>query len=328
MMKRYNIPIFIPHEGCPNDCVFCNQKKITGVETSVTPEAAAEIIETHLSFLPKEAEIEAAFFGGSFTGLSLSKQEEFLQVAARYKSRISGIRMSTRPDYISDEVLRLSKHYGVRTIELGLQSSDDEVLRLNGRGHSFSDTVSAAEKIKSFGINLGLQMMVGMYGSDIHKDIKTAEQVRELMPDCVRIYPTVVLKDTELERLYKSGRYQPYTIEEAVEVCADILTLMRRNNIKVIRMGLHATEDLTKEAELVAGPFHPAFGELTESRIRRRRIEKEILADNIRERELVISVPPGEVSKVIGHKKCNSRYFYEKYGVVLRCIQEEKTNFK
>lgn len=324
MTKRYNIPIFIPHEGCPNDCVFCNQKKITGLETSVTPSMAAQVIEKHLDFLPDDAVIEAAFFGGSFTGLSLEKQEAFLQTAAAYHGRIAGIRMSTRPDYISDDVLVLAKRYGVTMIELGLQSADDRVLQLNGRGHGFVDTKLAVEKIRAYGIGVGLQMMLGMYGSTPEKDMQTATCVIGLSPDCVRIYPTVVLKDTRLEALYRSGEYTPYTLEQAVGITADILQCMRNLKIPVIRMGLHASEELQSTGDLVAGPFHPAFGELVESRLWRRKIEKEILEKGITKGELIIAVRPDEVSKVVGHRKINRQYFYEKYGIILRCIQEQK----
>lgn len=289
----------------------------------MTPAQAGKIIEEYLDFLPADGEIEAAFFGGSFTGLTLEKQEAFLQTAAAYRGRISGIRMSTRPDYINDDVLTLAKCYGVTTIELGLQSADDTVLFLNGRGHRFADTESAAAKIHAYGIKLGLQMMVGMYGSTREKDMDTARHMLALSPDCVRIYPTVVLRNTALETLYQTGKYQPYTLEQAIEVSAEILLLMHKENIPVIRLGLHASEELQSAGDLVAGPFHPAFGELTESFLWRRKLEKKVQEQGIRNQIWTVAVPAREISKVIGHKKINQKYLFDKYGITLRCVQAE-----
>ncbi len=322
-MKKYNIPIFIPHEGCPNDCVFCNQKKITGVQTSVTAEKIKSIIEEYLEFLPKENRyIEVAFFGGSFTGLDLKVQEEFLKTAYKYKDNIDGVRMSTRPDYINDEVLRLAEKYNVRTIELGVQSSDDKVLLLNERGHTFADTIKASELIRNSKISLGLQMMIGMYASTPEKDIKTAKDMVKLKPSCVRVYPTLTLSGTKLEKLYRSGDYIPYDMDTAIVVTDKVMTVFENKGIDIIRVGLHSDESLTEENNIIAGPYHPAFRELVLGKRHRDKIEREILKNNLSNCEYTVFAPKNKTSEVIGHKRCNAIYFKEKYNIDLRIKQK------
>lgn len=314
-MRKYNLPIFIPHRGCPHDCVFCNQRKITGVETEVTPKDVREKIELFLSTVNLEdASVEVAFFGGSFTGLEPATQEAFLSVAAEFYPAVSGIRVSTRPDYITEDILDLLKRYGVTTIELGVQSSDDEVLKMNNRGHSFDDVKRASKLIKAYGISLGHQMMLGMYGSDEAKDIKTVGDIIEMKPSCVRIYPVITLKDTALEKYYNAGEYTPYTLEQAAEICCGAVKLFRENDIDVIRMGLHASEDL-EDNNAVAGPYHPAFGEIVESLIYREKIEKAIVPG---EKVCEFRCPERDISKAVGHKQMNKKYIREKYGVKLK----------
>lgn len=314
-MKKYNIPIFIPHEGCPHACVFCNQKKITGVETSVTTYDAEKIIEEYLSFLPKDRYVEVAFFGGSFTGLSLKMQEEFLKSANKYKNEIDGIRMSTRPDYINEDVLSLAQKYNVKTIELGLQSADNDVLRLNEREHIFEDTQKAAQMIKNKGIALGLQMMIGMYGSTPEKDIITARETAALMPECVRIYPTLTLKGTRLETLFNEGKYQPYDLNTAIETCDKVMEIFEDKGINIIRVGLHSDESLLSDGNIVAGPYHESFKELVLGYRWRKKIEKEIIEQNIRNTEYKVIADSKEVSVIYGHKRCNAEYFKTKFGV-------------
>ncbi len=320
--KKFNIPLFIPHEGCGHDCVFCNQRKITGFQTSVTPERAGTEISKILATIKNpDCDIEIAFFGGSFTGLSLELQRRFFETAVSFRdNRIRGIRLSTRPDYINKNVLDQCEEFGVRTIELGVQSASDRVLELNRRGHTFERVKEASALIKERGIDLGLQMMVGMYGSDKETDIYTCEKIIELNPSCSRIYPTLVLSGTRLENLYKSGEYSPLTLEEAVETSAEILSRFRENGISVIRVGLYPGEDLRSDGNIVAGPFHSAFGELVENRIYRNKIEAEIIKNGIRDREYEIFAPPSETSKIIGQRGCNREYFKEKYGVRL-CLK-------
>ena len=316
-MRKYNIPIFIPHEGCPHDCLFCNQRKITGVDSSVTPGDAKRRIEEYLSTIPNsDCEIEIAYFGGSFTGLEKGLQREFLEAATSFNDpRITGIRMSTRPDYINTEILDQCAEFGVTAIELGVQTTSDDVLQLNKRGHSFSNVKKASKLIQNYGISLGLQMMLGMYGSDPATDLKTCDDIISLSPSCTRIYPTLVLSGTELESLYNAGEYTPYTIETAAVVAAECLEKFRQNDIDVIRVGLYSSDDLRAEGNIVAGPFHPAFGEITENLLYRRRIEDKIIRQNIKNQTLEILAAPSEVSKIIGQKRCNKLYFKQKYGV-------------
>ncbi len=318
-MRKYNIPVFIPHEGCPNDCVFCNQRKICGLTTSVTPKEAKELIAQQLSYLPtKEREVEVAFFGGSFTGLPYELQEEFYRVADSFRPQIDGIRLSTRPDYIDETTLALAKQWGVTTIELGVQSAVDEVLTKNRRGHTFTQSVAAVQEIRKAGIGVGVQIMTGMYGSDKEKDLYTAQKVASLHPDCARVYPVLVLKDTALAELYQQGRYQPQTLEDAIETAKEVLQIFAAKEIPVIRMGLHIGEELQQEGTVLAGPFHPALGELVESRIRRDWLEETLTQMEEMPKELVVQVPSSEVSKTIGHKRCNASYLKEKYGIKLK----------
>ncbi|MBE7012026.1 MAG: radical SAM protein [Ruminococcaceae bacterium] len=317
-MRKYNLPVFIPHLGCPHDCAFCNQKKITGVESDVTPESVEKKITDFLKTTEKESEIEIAFFGGSFTGIDISLQEEFLLIADKFRDRVCGIRLSTRPDYISDEILDLLVKYGVTEIELGAQSSDDEVLKINRRGHTFSDTVKASGMIKERGIKLGLQMMLGMAGSNEEKDIKTAEDIIALKPDSTRIYPTLVLSGTALEKM----DYEPYSLEEAAEIASRVIELFRENNVKILRIGLHESEEL-RSGSVVKGPYHPAFGEIAESLIWRRKIEKMIEKGGF---DGTVECKPSEVSKIIGHKKMNKLYFYNKHNIMIKPIVKGDNN--
>lgn len=317
-MRTYHIPIFVPHKGCPHDCVFCNQRHITGHTADVTSEDVSKIIESHLVTLEENSYAEAAFFGGSFTGIELSKQNELLEAAYSYvaNSSIKGIRCSTRPDYIDEDILANLKKYAVSCIELGVQSTDSEVLKRSRRGHSFEDVVYASELIKESGIELGLQMMLGLPGDTKDKMIKTAKDLISLEPSCVRIYPTLVVEDTALWNMYQRGDYIPLTLEDTVDILSDIIPMFEKNNIKIIRVGLQTTDDINENT--VKGPYHPAIRELAEGRIIRNIIEKN-LCGNVME----IEAPACRVSQVSGHKRCNKLYFKEKYGVELK-ITEDK----
>ncbi len=322
-MRKYNLPIFIPHRGCPNDCIFCNQRKITGVDTDISPKRVKQMIGNFLDTIDvQNSSVEVAFFGGSFTGLDLTLQEEFLSVANEFFPKINGIRLSTRPDYINDNVLELLKKYNVTTVELGVQSTNDNVLFLNNRGHVFEDVKRASKMIKSAGISLGHQMMLGMYGSNPELDMKTVSDIIELMPECVRIYPVITLKGTKLEMLYMSGEYVPYSLDLTAELTKKAILLFRENNIDVIRVGLHASEDLENE-DVVAGPYHPAFGEICESLILRDIIEEEIIKTNIKSGNFVFKCSKNKVSKAVGHKGMNKLYFKKKYGVDLKILENK-----
>ena len=316
-LQKCNIPIFIPHRGCPNSCAFCNQKKITGVETEVTPLAAKEIIKNSLKTINGEREAEVAFFGGSFTGLDTELQKSFLSVAGEFFPHISGIRLSTRADYINEKIVDMLCDYGVTAVELGVQSTDFDVLSKNLRGHGFETVKKAAELLNKKNIELGLQMMIGMYGSNPEKDIKTAEDIISLNPKTTRIYPTLTLKDTKLEEYYLKGLYVPYTIEQAVEVSKEVYKRFEAAGVTVLRIGLHSSEDL-RDGAIVAGPYHPSFGELVFSRLCRDKIEDNIKQNNLSNCEYKIFADPSEFSKIMGQKRCNANYFKEKYNITLK----------
>ena len=215
-------------QGCPFDCVFCDQRQITGQQNAQSDAEIAGKIEQYLATLPDEnCKIEIGFFGGSFTGLKVTEQQRYLDLAKPWlkSGKISGIRLSTRPDYINDEILKMLKECGVTAIELGVQSMDDEVLRLAGRGHTADDVKKAAGKIKAAGFSLGLQMMTGLPGDSFDKSLKTAEEIVLLGADSTRIYPALVIRNTSLENIYRQGRYKPLTLDEAVDWCSRIVPL-------------------------------------------------------------------------------------------------------
>jgi histone acetyltransferase (RNA polymerase elongator complex component) len=267
--KHQNIALFVPHQGCPQDCVFCNQARITGQkrEERLTEEVVRETIDEQLNTMSTEDTIEIAFFGGSFTGLPRSYQTMMLAVGKEYidQGRVKGIRLSTRPDYITPSILEYLDSYGVTTIELGTQSMIQEVLDRTKRGHTVEQTVKATRLIKEHpSFKLGLQLLPGLPGDTNEYSIYTAQEVAKLQPDFVRIYPTLVIKGTELEWDYALGRYQPLSIEEAVERVASMWLILMKANIPVIRMGLQPSDDLREEGTVIAGPFHSAFRQLVE----------------------------------------------------------------
>lgn len=315
----YIIPIFVPHLGCPHDCVFCNQKRITGLSTDVTEEYVYNTIIDHLNTFPKaNITIEVAFYGGSFTGIDKSIQRRLLSVPLKFKEQgmIHGIRLSTRPDYIDHEILKLLKEYKVDTIELGVQSLNDDVLLKSGRGHNSQQVYMASKLIKDYGFNLGLQMMVGLVGDSREKSIYTAKEFVKLDPYCVRIYPTLVIKDTFLEKMYQKNIYKPLSLEDAVDITTDLLMLFEYNDIDVIRVGLQPTENIALGRDVVAGPFHPSFRQLVESNIMRiilkgslDRIHRDYIQGT-----LVIESNGKNISYIAGQKSSNIDYLKNAYG--------------
>jgi histone acetyltransferase (RNA polymerase elongator complex component) len=263
--RRKVIPIFIPHMGCPNQCVFCDQRHISGSSDCMTPERAMRICDDILhSDSATRYDFECAFYGGSFTGLDMQLMEEYLRIPF---TRGIPIRLSTRPDYISEEILLLLKRYNVRTIELGAQSMDDSVLRRSKRNHTAEQTVDAAGRIRKHGFELGIQTMTGLPGDTDETARTTAERVCALQPDLVRIYPALVLRDTELFGLYQNGAYEPITLDQAVSLSARLLAIYDRAGIRVIRLGLQSGEEISMRpgSKVAAGPYHNAFRQLTES---------------------------------------------------------------
>lgn len=302
-MKHYNIPIFISHFGCPNSCVFCNQKKINGRETDVTMEDLKNTIEMYLETLPKNSKKEVAFFGGTFTGISMKLQEEYLKTAYEYikKGDIAGIRLSTRPDCINDEIVAQLKKYGVTSVELGVQSLDEKVLLATERYYPVSVVEEACKTIKKYGIELGIQLMIGLPQSTDENDYETAVKALSMKPDMVRIYPTLVIKNTKMEKMFLDGEYLPLSLEEAIERTRKIYALLESNNINIIRVGLQPSEDLREDGVVLSGPFHPAFRELVETEIYYDFLKK-IIAE---EKKLDIIANEKDISKIVGIKKAN-----------------------
>lgn len=305
-MKHANIAIFVPHAGCPQQCSFCDQRHISGRQSPPTPLEARNIVEQAAKSLSESAKpAQIAFFGGSFTAMDKAYMASLLESVQEYLDGVnfSGIRISTRPDSIDKGVLNILKKYGVADIELGAQSMSDTVLQANFRGHTEADTINAACQIKEMGFGLGLQMMTGLYRDNTHSTLHTAHRITELTPDYVRIYPTVVLRHTMLEKLFKSGEYKPQTLEEAVAECAELLEFFTGKNIPVIRLGLHDSPDLA--GNIVAGPYHPAFRELCENRVMMRKTRCEIKEKQIPPGKISIMVSPAGVSKMIGQNRSN-----------------------
>ncbi len=307
-MKHSNISIFIPHVGCPHQCSFCDQRTISGAQHLPDGNEVREICSQALAEIKSPENTEIAFFGGSFTAIPRDYMTELLEAAEEFvgEGKFSGIRCSTRPDCIDDEILSLLKQSGVTAIELGAQSMSEKVLELNERGHTSADVVKAAGLIKKYGFELGLQMMTGLYGSSVQTDMETFNKLAELCPAVMRIYPVVILSGTKLAELYKSGEYVPYSFDEAVELCSEILQYADEKGIRVIKCGLHASEFV--EQDMVGGFYHPAFRELCESRIYLRKIEE--LAEGCS--YVHISVPSRDISRAVGHKKSNIEYFRQK----------------
>ncbi len=305
-MSHSNISIFVPHKGCPNDCSFCNQRAISGQVVAATPEDVENAVKIAIEYNVEPKNTEIAFFGGSFTAIERDYMLSLLTAAKHFLELydFAGIRVSTRPDCINDEVLEILKNYGVTAVELGAQSMDDEVLSANRRGHTADDVRNASRLIKKHGFELGLQMMTGLYKSDFEKDEYTAREIIKIKPDTVRVYPTVVLKNTYLGYLQETGEYVAPNAEETAPFCAKLLQRFEENGIKVIKLGLHSSE--TVEGDMLGGAYHPAFRELCEGHIYLEKI-LEKLAEKDKNREYVIYVNKKVLSKAKGQQKRNEK---------------------
>ena len=324
MSRHVNIPIFIPHLGCPNQCVFCNQRTISGVREFDSSDVKRQIDEA-LSTIEPDAEVEIAFFGGSFTGIDRALMESLLATAYEYISsgRVGALRCSTRPDYIDEEVLALLKKYGMKTVELGLQTTSDEVLRLTKRGHDFAAEKRACKMIVDAGLSLVGQMMIGLPGADAASEILTADFIVSSGAGAARIYPTVVFRQTELCDMAERGEYTPLSISEAVVRSANVLEIFDRAGVDVIRIGLAASENLSSDDTYYAGPNHPSLGELIENELYYRKIRK-LLSDTDLSGESAIDilVPRGSLSKAVGQKKINKLRLSEEYPGLELCFKE------
>jgi histone acetyltransferase (RNA polymerase elongator complex component) len=321
-MKHSNISIFIPHIGCPHRCSFCDQRTISGAENIPHGDDVREICEKALAEVKSPENTEIAFFGGSFTAISRAYMTELLEAAYSFvgEGKFKGIRLSTRPDCIDREVLTILKKYGVTSIELGAQSMSNKVLKANQRGHSAENVEKAAKLIREFGFELGLQMMVGLYKSDMADEFETLDKIAAIRPDTVRIYPVVILDGTKLGELYKSGEYSTFSFDEVTEFTAIAMMKFEYEGIKVIKCGLHASEFVKRD--MLGGFYHPAFRELCESNIYRRKMEELIAYETKSGLDFVFAVNSTCISKAMGHKKSNVEYF-KNQGINIKIIGDE-----
>ncbi len=321
--KRRIIPIFVPHLGCPNDCVFCNQRKISG---SLVPAGAAEVraaLESAGALAPCGAEL--AFYGGSFTAIGRERQLELLQAARPWLENgfLEGIRVSTRPDAVDRPALELLASCGVSTVELGAQSMDEAVLAASGRGHGAADTVRAAGLVKEAGMKLILQMMTGLPASSPDSDLETAKKLAALAPDGVRLYPTVIIRGSALYELWRRGLYREHTVAEAVELCARIVPVFRAAGIPVIRLGLNPTEELSG-GEAAGGAYHPALGQLVYSRLYLEKA-RSLLSALPKARRVALGVHPSCVSFMAGHKRENLEALRSEFGLERVAVRGAET---
>ncbi len=317
MSRHINIPVFIPHEGCPNNCVFCNQHTITGVGDKADRDISKEI-DIALSTYEGTAEnAEIAFFGGSFTGIDRALMVKLLDTAYGYvkSGRVSAIRLSTRPDYIDRDILDILAARGVTDIELGLQSMRKSVLDASKRGHTAEDAERACALIKEYGFNLTGQMMLGLPCSDLEDELYTARKITQMKCDCARIYPTVVFEETELCQMARSGIYTPLTVDEAVARGAEVYAELVNSGVKILRIGLQSTEALTSGENVYGGANHSALGELIVGEYYYKLIQKDFdsicKTVSIGGDTLVIHCAEGEQSKVAGQKKKNKTRLLE-----------------
>jgi histone acetyltransferase (RNA polymerase elongator complex component) len=317
-VRHYNIPVFIPELACPFQCIYCDQRKITGNRELPGTQEIIQSIEAHLSsFTAGEREVQLAFFGGTFTGLPQSEQERYLKIIQPYleSQNIDGIRISTRPDYIDKENLKLLKDYGVTHIELGAQSLIDEVLQQSHRGHKVADVARASRLIRAHGFVLGLQMMIGLPGDNFAFSMQTAQKIVEFGAAETRIYPTVVISGTALELLWKKGRYRALDTDTAIEQSAALYTFFEKHGIKVLRVGLYPSEELSIGGAALAGPELPHFKEKVLSKIWRGILENGI-DFNRKEQKLRISVPPAEYNYAVGFGAGNRRFLEQHFSKV------------
>ncbi|MBQ9255080.1 MAG: radical SAM protein [Bacteroidales bacterium] len=317
-MKHYNIPIFTPQLACPHCCIYCNQRHISGEMKVPTPYEVKQTIDTYLQtigaksddlpLIDKKAEIQVAFFGGSFTCLPEQMQIQYLEVVQPYiqDGKIQSIRLSTRPDYIDIPTLDRLKTYNVRDIELGAQSLDDEVLAFSERGHTCADVKKASELINSYNFNLGLQMMVGLPLDTIEKTKLSAEKIVSMKAVSTRIYPTLVIAHTKLAQLYKEGKYQPLTLQQGVLWAKEAYKIFKKNDVNVLRVGLHPSKDLMSGEGLLAGPFHVSFKELVLTQL-----WKDTLLENFSEQDYKqinkLYFHPSEINYAIGYNSENKK---------------------
>lgn len=331
-MKTHGIiPIFIPHRGCGHNCVFCNQHAITARTPDVTAPQVRRILDTWLSTMQRLDTVEAAFYGGSFTGLPMEEQAAFLAVAREYKEagRIQKIHLSTRPDYIDEAILDQLRRYDVDIIELGVQSFDPHVLAASRRGHTVEDVFRACRLIRDCGFTLGIQLMIGLPEDSREKCLASARAAVSLKPQLARLYPTVILEHTALARMYREGLYHPLTNEEAVSITKDMYRILDDAGITILRVGLKSTDIIADDgtagnaapgdehsSAVLAHSYHPAFRQLVEGELAREDLEaqlKKLLASQQPPQQVTFSSCGESFSNMVGHKACNKKYFAAAY---------------
>jgi histone acetyltransferase (RNA polymerase elongator complex component) len=316
-IRPFIIPIFLPHGGCPHQCVFCNQVPITGSShRAIDLEQIRSQIERFLTYIKKKRRpVQISFYGGNFLGLQASRIKPLLDLATEFvkQDQVDSIRFSTRPDTISPKSVEIIKSYPVKTVELGVQSMDDQVLVSAGRGHSAAETVLAVHLLRTHELEIGLQMMVGLPGDSEASSLITAEKIAALQPDFVRIYPTIVVKNSQLARWYQSGTYTPLTLEQAVIRVKTLFRYFNRHNIKIIRMGLQASADLEEGQTILAGPYHPAFGHMVYSAIFFDAAIMAISSAKTLSDTITISVNPSNISKMRGLNNVNIKMLKDRY---------------
>ena len=315
--KHKNIPIFIPHMGCPHRCIFCDQRTISG-QTHFDEGRVKQEIETALTTITPEDEVEIAYFGGSFTAIDRDLMIRLLDLAQSYvdSGRVSGIRFSTRPDAVGEGVLNRLSHYTISAIELGLQSLDDDVLNECCRGHTAAQAEDACRRIVARGYTLVGQMMLGLPASTPESDRLTAMRICSLGAKAARIYPTVVLEGTILANLSRSGFYMPLTVLEAAVNCAEILDIFEKHGVDVLRVGLCAAEGLDSK-RVVDGAYHPAMGEMAYSMLFRMRMNEQLMASGHQWEgcDVTFTVPRGKTSQAVGYRRSNVLFLTWRYGI-------------
>ena len=317
-IRHYNIPIFIPELACPHQCVFCNQEKISGIDEAPKPKEISKIIDTWLTTIDaKNSYVEVAFFGGSFTGIPVELQEEYLKKVLPYinSGDVKGIRLSTRPDYINQDILNLLKKYGVTSIELGAQSLDKFVLKMAGRGHSVEDVEIAAKLINENGFELGLQMMLGLPYDTKENSIYTAKKIIELGAKTTRIYPTLVIDGTALGKQFKEGSYKALNLDDAIDWTKEIIMLFEGANVTVLRTGLHPSEEFEDDKSLLAGPYHPSFKEMVMTEVWMDKLSNLKNVDN-NNNNIKIFVNPSQINFAVGYKAKNKTKLLKTYNSV------------
>lgn len=316
MKTHYTIPVFIPEQACPHRCIFCNQQHITSILQSPSTPEVKTLIDNHLATIPENRHVDIGFLGGNFTGIPAADQESYLQAAQPYvaKGMVDGLRVSTRPDYISDEILRRLKRYHVKTIELGAQSMDDEVLKMAARGHTSSDTKKAAKMIRDYGFSLGLQMMTGLPGDTLQKSLMTAKEIAALGASSTRIYPALVIKGTYLEILWRENKYQPQTLKQTIKWLIPIMDIFEHYNVNVLRVGLHPTEGFLKGTDLLDGPFHTSLRQLVISEQWTTRLTNAISPQP--SKSLILKVNPKDMAYASGYQGKNKKLLQQWFKTV------------